>query len=105
MDLFNTTDNDINACFEFSNGRMISANLSVELASFISEQLQAMYEMQPLEGTEYEGSKGNAYGGGNGGGDPIKKYVSSLDGTKINYLLAEDVGIADSNQKKGDKDV
>ena len=101
MDLFNATENGSNASFEFSNGRMISANLAGELASFISEQLQAMYEMQPLEGTEYEGSKGNAYGGGNGGGDPIKKYVSSLDGTKINYLLAENVGIAGSFQIKG----
>ena len=68
MDLFNATENGSNASFQFSNGRMISTNLSVELASFISEQLQAMYEMQPLEGNDHEVNKGNGGGNGNGGG-------------------------------------
>src|SRR5690606_11774770 len=78
MDLFNATENGSNASFQFSNGRMISANLRLELASFISEQLQAMYEMQPLEGPEYEVNKGN--GGGNGGGKGTKLQGGPFDG-------------------------
>ena len=78
MDLFNATENGSNASFEFSNGRMISANLAGELASFISEQLQAMYEMQPLEGNDHEVNKGN--GGGNGGGKGTKLQGGPFDG-------------------------
>jgi len=79
MDLFNATENGSNASFQFSNGRMISANLRLELASFISEQLQAMYEMQPLEGTEYEGSRGNGHGGGNPKREKLKEKVDVTD--------------------------
>ena len=95
MDLFNAAEGDITT-FTFVNGSLIGTETYM-----VEELLQNLYELRPLEGTEYEGSKGNAYGGGNGGGDPIKKYVSSLDGTKINYLLAENVGIAGSFQIKG----
>lgn len=48
MDLFNATETGSNASFTFSNGRLISANANAELGSFISEQLQAMYEMHSL---------------------------------------------------------
>src|SRR5690606_30657781 len=71
----------------FSNGRMISANLAGELASFISEQLQAMYEMQPLEGNDHEVNKGN--GGGNGGGKGTKLQGGPFDGQNVNSLNQE----------------
>src|SRR5690606_38723236 len=87
MDLFNATENGSNASFEFSNGRMISANMRLELASFISEQLQAMYEMQPLEGNDHEVNKGN--GGGNGGGKGTKLQGGPFDGQNVNSLNQE----------------
>src|SRR5690606_34154134 len=60
MDLFNSAEGDITT-FTFVNGSLIGTETYM-----VEELLQNLYEMQPLEGTEYEGSKGNAYGGGNG---------------------------------------
>src|SRR5690606_32073437 len=68
MDLFNAAEGDITT-FTFVNGSLIGTETYM-----VEELLQNLYEMQPLEGPEYEGSKGNAYGGGNGGGDPKGKY-------------------------------
>src|SRR5690606_35477729 len=85
MDCINAIENGSNARCEFSNGRMISPNLSVELASFISEQLQAMYEMQPLGGNDHEVNKGNGGGSGNGGGDSSQNPLSTRTKFK-NYV-------------------
>src|SRR5690606_2019015 len=62
MDLFNAAEGDITT-FTFVNGSLIGTETYM-----VEELLQNLYEMQPLEGPEYEGSKGNAYGGGNGNG-------------------------------------
>ena len=63
MDLFNAAEGDITT-FTFVNGSLIGTETYM-----VEELLQNLYELRPLEGTEYEGSKGNAYGGGNGGGN------------------------------------
>ncbi|WP_277633344.1 RHS repeat domain-containing protein [Avrilella dinanensis] len=60
MDLFNSAEGDITT-FTFVNGSLIGTETYM-----VEELLQNLYELRPLEGTEYEGSKGNAYGGGNG---------------------------------------
>src|SRR5690554_411951 len=66
------------------------------------ETVSNMYEFETeRDEIDTSGGGGGGFGNGHGGGDPIKKYVSSLDGTKINYLLAENVGIAGSFQIKG----
>src|SRR5690606_16452655 len=61
MDLFNAAEGDITT-FTFVNGSLIGTETYM-----VEELLQNLYELRPLEGTEYEGSKGSAYGGGGGG--------------------------------------
>src|SRR5690606_8059531 len=78
MDLFNSAEGDITT-FTFVNGSLIGTETYM-----VEELLQNLYELRPLEGTEYEGSKGNAYGGGhgNGGGNGDKNVYVIKRGSK-----------------------
>src|SRR5690606_12117267 len=88
MDLFNAAEGDITT-FTFVNGSLIGTETYM-----VEELLQNLYELRPLEGTEYEGSKGNAYGGGgggngNGGGKGTKLHGGPFDGQNVNSLNQE----------------
>src|SRR5690554_3135551 len=86
MDLFNAAEGDITT-FTFVNGSLIGTETYM-----VEELLQNLYELRPLEGTEYEGSKGNAYGGGNRNDSqplPIEYQIANQLGRDYGYTWNE----------------